>query len=407
MSGKHLYIFLLGLCALLKIKMIGTIAIAELVILATYFVVPSSLTSVKNNKYVFNLIALGLLWGVGVIISDVYNDTDSVDALKGLFNVLLLISIVPGVYWAVKDSPKSILVFWFGAGLSAIINFAFFAEIENVEDEDVWMVYALYVLVIAIAGYLYYKGYLYYSCIISEAFSVWSLFHFSRNIFLCVTIANIIILYIEKLQANSVIDMISTFRNKILLLIVSIFIGGVLVDTIYEYGAQSGYMGERVYDKYMMQKQSNMGLASGRMDFIIAADLIKESPIVGYGSYAKDKTGLLYKYYSMDEYVDMMFRAERESQLPAHSYVLGAWLNSGVLGLFFFIYVLYYMTRSILRGTIMYERRFIALQILLTMYYFWDILFSPFQNRTNFLMYIIPIIILNTEYKIKVKPKDE
>jgi O-antigen ligase len=356
---------------------------------------------------VFNLIALGLLWGVGVIISDVYNDTDSVDALKGLFNVLLLISIVPGVYWAVKDSPKSILVFWFGAGLSAIINFAFFAEIENVEDEDVWMVYALYVLVIAIAGYLYYKGYLYYSCIISEAFSVWSLFHFSRNIFLCVTIANIIILYIEKLQANSVIDMISTFRNKILLLIVSIFIGGVLVDTIYEYGAQSGYMGERVYDKYMMQKQSNMGLASGRMDFIIAADLIKESPIVGYGSYAKDKTGLLYKYYAMDEYVDMMFRAERESQLPAHSYVLGAWLNSGVLGLFFFIYVLYYMTRSILRGTIMYERRFIALQILLTMYYFWDILFSPFQNRTNFLMYIIPIIILNTEYKIKVKPKDE
>lgn len=380
----------------------GTFALGEILLLLSYLYIPINV--VKESKSIRKFMWFGVAWLIGVIISDTVNETPTVNSIKGMFNVILLLSITPGVFWCIRNNHKAILFYWLGTGASDLISFYFLRSFDSDFEYNVWRVYAYFPVFISIGGYLYYKNHRKAGILLTQSFALWTLFNQSRLIFLTVTLANSILVYSNKLKADKQKSVVCKFRAHSLRLIVLILLSFTVVDGIYEKGANDGYFGESVREKYLMQKNTNMGLASGRHDFFMSAALVFQNPVLGYGSYAEDKNGFREDFlwrHGMDLSV-----SQDSNMLPGHSYLLGAWVYAGLLGALFFIFVLKIVFKTLKYGNFLYDTRMSAMYLYVTILYVWNILFSPFADRMNFLFIVITLIVLE-DYRIKNKKKHD
>ncbi len=393
---KDLFVFVLGLLALVKVRFVGTFAIAELVAFAMLPFINWS--KFKENQQTKTLFKLAFLWLVGVVVSDMYNGSSSVDSLKGAFNVVFLIALIPFAYWMLNDNPKRLLYFWGGNAISSLYSFYYLQKFETEFDRGVWQTYAWYQLSLFIGGYLYFVGRKKLAYLAIGSYGVWALFHNSRSIILTSTVSVVLLLFIDYVRKDTFEKTLYFYLKKLKYAVVAILIGIAGVTFFYSDLAESGALGERAYEKYMMQKDNKIGLASGRADALISWELIKEHPIVGYGSYAKDKYGYAEKYLDTHKYNYVKNTDESDEYLPGHSYILGSWVYAGILSLPFWLYVLWQIIVLIRKGNILKSKRMLGMVSLLTMLYLWNILFSPFSDRLQFLVFILIIVFLNSEY---------
>lgn len=392
-QNKNWIVFIIGLLSCIQIRVIGTFSIAEVIsLLALPFVGLSCL----RNKQIATFMAMLVVWLLGVIISDIWNGTPQIDAIKGSFNVILFITIIPFIYWSLKDNIYRILYYAAGYGISGVLQWRFFISTgDNEYYAQVWLSYCLIGLIVYIGYYLYSIGRKIAAYIVMEGFAFWTLFNESRHLFLMISLGIVILLIIGDVKENNwQIKQRKLIRNIIPLSIVLgvAFLG---VTETYTILASEGHLGERAQRKYEIQHSSKMGLASGRQDFILAIHTIAANPIFGYGSYAKDKYGLNFRLLRQIEskhYAQLLYSSTYQEMLHGHSYILGAWVYSGILGALFWIYVLGIIFK--------FARKYLLCYPTLTCYFvisislmMWDILFSPFANRLNFAYFIIPMII--------------
>ena len=395
LTTKDLFVFIIGLLSMIKMRFLGTFAVSEILIFASYFFI-SKPFAFRKDKNIVRLMVLSFVWLLGVVVADLYNNTDTEDFLKGFFNVVFIIALIPFVYWAVYDKPQRMMMYWLGVGISCVLGFYFQRMSELTEyDASVWLVYAYYPLFIAIAGWLYYKGRRILGCIVIEAFSVWSLWNMSRNIFLCMTFAVALILLIGEVNKTNVAAKYRAFRKRMPITLLSFVIVGLGIFTSYEYLAKNKYLGEYAYRKYIIQKNSEQGLASGRADFFESVALVYKNPIMGYGSYAKDQKKII-NPYATDE--GATIKVGERMMLHGHSYLMGAWVYSGILGFIFWAVMIIYTLRFLYRG-VFFEPSLIGINVMLAFLMLWNMLFSPFADRLNFLFFII-IVILQT-YRVQ------
>lgn len=147
---------------------------------------------------------------------------------------------------------------------------------------------------------------------------------------------------------------------------------------LYGYTAASGLLGETAQDKFEQQTRSPLGLLGGRAEILASSQAVIDSPILGHGSWAKDPY-----------YVDLMDQRKAELGLstiglprelgliPTHSHILGAWVEAGVLGAIFWLYMLRLTLRALVT-VIRQSPADIGLLSFLLISFLWDLLFSPF-----------------------------
>lgn len=399
---KNWLVFIIGLLSCIQIRVIGTFSIAEVLsLLALPFVGLSCL----RNKQVTIFIIMQFVWLFGVIISDIWNETPSEDALKGTFNVVLFIFITPFIYWSLKDDIKRILYYAAGYGISGVLKWRFF--VATGEDEyyaQVWLSYCLLGLFCFIGYYLYSKGYKKTSYLILECFAIWTLFNESRHLFLMISMGVVILIIIGNVSRKNWIVKQHKLVHNIIPIGIVVAVTFFAVTKTYTYLASTGHLGERAKYKYELQSSAKMGLVSGRNDFVLSLHTIASNPIFGYGSYAKDKYGLNYEIMQRVEsksYAKILYSYTYQEMLHGHSYILGAWVYSGILGGIFWLYVLWVIFIFIRRYLLCYPSLicYFSISICLML---WDILFSPFSNRLNFAYFIMPmLIILNNHGPIR------
>ncbi|MGI9417388.1 MAG: hypothetical protein ACR2RA_06065 [Geminicoccaceae bacterium] len=161
---------------------------------------------------------------------------------------------------------------------------------------------------------------------------------------------------------------------------------------LYGFAAESGMLGERSRAKY--ETQSALGdlgiLLGGRSESLVTVQAIKDSPLIGHGSWAKDRHYadlrqlMLYRLGFVNRFI------EPETDLiPTHSHLLGSWVEAGVGGALFWVGILG-MIVAALRRLYASDDPLRPYLVFLMLLFVWDILFSPFgaQRRlTNgFLM---------------------
>ena len=170
--------------------------------------------------------------------------------------------------------------------------------------------------------------------------------------------------------------------KPILLLVLA---GGAafLASETIKFAAKKGFFDEDVADKFQSQSQGKLGvLFGGRPETLVALQAIRDSPIIGHGSFAADqryldlKADLMYEngYSESDQSDDVVGNA-----IPTHSHLTMAWVESGILGGILWIYILVLVIRAILRITTV-RPPLSPLYCYLLVNFIWDIFYSPFGS---------------------------
>lgn len=398
LDGKDKFTLLLGLLVVVKIRILGTFSVSEFLLMAMY--VTSTISQWRANKHCTRMMFYAALWLLGTIISNFINHTDTVDALKGAFFIIMFMLLIPPVYSLLHDKPERVLLYFIGNGISSLYG-QYFAATESIRESlssDVYRFYAYAAFVSAIAYFFYYKGKKTLGIMLKEGIAIITLFHASRNYFLTTTIATLLLFVSDKTKGKDVLK-VSAFKKKIPAILIVGMLGALMVDVIYENLAENGVLGQEAYDKYIKQSQTGNIVQGGRVSTFMGVELIMMKPIVGWGSYAKDTWGFKSSYYmrhNMEDDSDPYNTPE----LPAHSYIVGAWMQNGILGGVFWIFVLILLWKIFKSGCLLYEPRIYGMMMFLFVGFLWDYAFSPFGDRLYFLFIMLPMIVIYRNYQM-------
>lgn len=405
---KDYLLLFIGLVGSIQVRIIGTFYIAELIAIASLLFIP--IWDFWESKMIRKMFFLLILWLFGALFSDAWNDSPIESTIKGAFNILLLIAQIPFVYWVLKDKPSRWIFYASGAAVSYVVNFYLFREgmYETEYDRAVWELYAWSPFFIASACVLYYIGCERIGLFTLLGWSFYTLFNNSRNIFLTQVIAIVIVYLLSKVNYSSLFEQVLYYKQRIvrLFLVLAIVLFGI--DNTYETLASEGYLGDRAYDKYMIQKYSNIGVASGRGDFILATVFVIHNPIIGYGSYAIDKYDDANKYkveYGITSPSKNTYENDYASMaIPCHSHLMGTWVWHGFLAAVWWIYFMFIIWRFFRSGAILLDRRMLLMSVSFIMSMLWDVLFSPMGARMGYayMAIYLSLIYENFEYKQEI-----
>lgn len=387
-------VLLLGFLVTIKIRIVGMFSGAELILMAMLLFKNNSYY--KNNRYVKKLRVFAILWMIGTIASNIYNHVAQLDFIKGVFFLVVLILIIPPIYKLLYEKPERIALFFLGYGFGQVLAPYTTSEADLAEalGADVYVFYGILAAVAGVSYYLYLKGFHRLAIILRYGIAVVGLFNMARNPFLTGTIAFFLMWLMRKESKEAQVAMTS-FKKKIPKFFLFAVIAMLAADSIYEPLAANGTLGDEAQEKYYKQKlNGGNALEGGRAETFMGIQLIKENPIWGYGSYAKDKGDVFHMRYAAEHKTEYRWSGDWDRYLPGHSHIVGAWVQNGILGGLFWLYVLFMCWKVFSSGSIMCEPRLLCLLMFQSCAFLWDLCFSPFGDRTFTMFFVITLFII-------------
>lgn len=401
MDGYDKLSLILGFTLVIKVRVIGVFSIAEFILM--FMFIFKKISSFKQNKYVKSLFVWAILWMVGTIISNFHNNIETLDFVKGVFFLVVLIMVIPPIYVVLKDKPERMVLFYLGNGFGQLIAPYVARDEETAEalSQGVYLYYSLAFLVSYYGYYLYFKG--------KHSLGMWmcysaafaGLFNMARNPFLTGTIALALLLLLNKYAREKSLNVANYFKKNVPFYLLLAMLGIGVADSIYEPLAANGMLGAEAQEKYFRQKMvGGNALEGGRSETFMGIQLIKDNPIWGYGSYAKDKGDVFHMRYAAERNIDYIWTGTDDRYLPGHSHIVGAWVQNGIFGGLFWIYVIWVMWLAFKSGCILCESRLLCLLMFQLCAFMWNVLFSPFGDRV-FTMFLIIGVFTIFDYEQK------
>lgn len=400
---KDRIVFFVGCFSTFYVSILGRVYVGELIIFLLYLF-KSSIRGVQMPPYLKKINKLLWLWLFSAIGTDIIRHTPTIDVIKGAVSILFLIALLPFVYWALRDKVERWYYFVIGTIISSQLTYYFLTATTEFGSQEIWKVYSFVPLFTGLAGWLFMKGRTYWSYLVFILFGLWTLYNGSRNVFLTCSITVVVLYYISKCKSGDLLKDISIYRRRIGGLFLSLILALFAIDFSYAYLASNGYLGSKAYEKYMTQSNSKHGIASGRLEAIMAATLISESPIVGYGSYAKDHTNFVYNFYRKNGYEIKPGRFDFdensiENMLPRHSRIFGLWMWHGIGSGIFWIFILFLFYKVLKNGCLLLYPHLIGFSIFTLFTEIFDTLFSPMSVRLVPLFFWVFLLMVFNKYK--------
>ena len=232
-------------------------------------------------------------------------------------------------------------------------------------------------------------------------FALFSLIQGSRSEFLLNFIISGLLFYIL-INTASIEEISPTwhqkFRNILPKFILLVFTMLFITANLYEYSVKNGYLSDDESYKYYMQKNTKIGLFSGRGELIASFLAIKDSPILGHGSFAKDSNAYGYKASVLigDDFNSESYFLENrnENYIPTHSHLWQAWVYNGVFGAIFWLFILIGILGVFFKNYIFFYPQYLAFTLCSFFGMTWNILFSPFSQKPLLATSIVFFVIL-------------
>ncbi len=392
-----------------QIRIVGALGITEAVCIAISPIVFAKMWPKIKAVGGQRIILFMFLWFFSAVCTDIYRESSWRDALRGIFVLPFLFSAFVVTFSLLWDDLVRLRWIALGIVLSAFVSmYAFPAQSlaawaqkygQSVQEAINFKTFYAKLLILAISWFsiVLYKRRPVFVVLIQLAVSGVCLFLGNRSGFL--------ILFLSAagiwIAANRVRVLQAIQRNIFVLATVT----AVLVFAgleLYSAAASAGMLGKSELQKFERQTDSSIGLLESRSHFIAAMFAIADSPILGHGSWAMDRN-----YYGakMYEFLGDSTEQRRYSRqnwqkglwIPTHSHLWQAWVWHGVLGAVFWISILLLMLRYV-RDAIHLCRPLIGYNILVFLFTFWHLFFSPFSDRIRWGM-IICVALLSVAEK--------
>jgi hypothetical protein len=377
-------IFLIGFAGAYSVNLVGALPGNEILLLP---LLPLALLAKGSRAFKREYLwfyLLTLAWLLGTIVADLYTGTAPGDRLKGIARVVFFALDFMLLAILMNNKPRRMVIF----ALSIVAVMLVFARGFAGDFLTEWkfgISTAATLLALWACSY-YYERKRYRNCIIIYLILVVLNLKFAFRsqmvVDLVAAVLTIPIFDRHPMPAGSRSSNAGKILKPILLLALA---GGAafLASETIKFAAKRGFFDEEVAEKFQSQSQGKLGvLFGGRPETLVAIQAIRDSPIIGHGSFAADqryldlKADLMYEngYSDTDESEDLIGHG-----IPTHSHLTMAWVESGILGGVLWIYILVLVIRAILRITIV-RPPLSPLYCYLLVNFVWDILYSPFGS---------------------------
>ena len=377
-----LILFIAPLTQAVEVSLVGRLMLTEII-----FLIALPFVLIKYGNAVFSrlpltFLVLGLAWFASAVITDIIREIEFEDWVRGWVRISFILVSFSVIYLLVNLDVRRLCIFYAGNSIGLLISVGFFPSMPA--EIDPWKFgigFALNCLLVSAATFWGRRGLGRVAYFSVPMVAMVSLLLNARSAFA---------LSIAAWVASLIFGVKSGVRRKIS--VGSVFALGaaacVLLAIIvgsYNYMAASGALGEEAQKKNEFQAQSDLGLLlGGRSEALVSIQAIMDSPLIGHGSWAKN-----IDYAYMLQIIRMQAGAffgstELASELiPSHSYLMGSWVEAGLMGGVLWIWVLVLCARAMLA---MYRAPSIAtpLATFVVLALMWDIPFSPLGASARF-----------------------
>ncbi len=377
-------IFLLGVAGAFSVNLVGALPGNEILLfpLLPLLLLAKGSRAFKREYLWFYVLTLA--WLLGTIVADLYVGIGLPFRMKGIARVVFFGLDFMALAILMNNKTRRMIIF----ALSIVAVMLVFSRDFQGDFLTEWKFgISSSVTLLALLGCSYYYARKKYrNCIIIYlvlvVLNLKFAFRSQMVVDLVAAVLTIPIFDRHGLPAGFRSSNMAKILKPILLLVLA---GGAafLASETIKFAAKKGFFDEDVADKFQSQSQGKLGvLFGGRPETLVALQAIRDSPIIGHGSFAADqryldlKADLMYEngYSDSDQSDDADGNA-----IPTHSHLTMAWVESGILGGVLWIYILVLVIRAILRITTI-RPPLSPLYCYLLVNFVWDILYSPFGS---------------------------
>jgi len=424
-TSSVLILFLLGLFSQTQIRFIGSIGISEFfMFLAAPVVYFMDMASLKRHGFM-PMLTLALLAFVGCMLSCWHNETPFQLTLRGLATTYAMFALPVVYHHFFKDDLVNCTGFkWYfvGAAISGIITiWGLHSGVEmsisersggDIASAELFFMRHFGGCFVLPLTTFYMICPTWIAVIIYCVPTVHAIVSTSsgRSAVLVLGITLFMLIYVNRKRKR----MWGLYRKLwMVALVFVISIGTVMYG--YKYAAKHGYLNESAQKKYEGQAKGRSALSllmNGRGEFFIGLMAASQNPFWGYGPWPIDQENVyenyLYKYGDEEairwhnDYLEFQRRAGVNfvRLIPAHSFIVGHWVYYGLLGLPFWIYVLYKMVQvfKFLWAVPAWFGYFAAN----LGSYLWAIFFSPLSGRVDVCLFLTMLLLVIAAGKGKV-----
>lgn len=181
---------------------------------------------------------------------------------------------------------------------------------------------------------------------------------------------------------------------------------GLGVMQVYAWSAERGDLGQEAKAKFDGQTGTDLAfLLAGRSESLISTRAILDSPIIGHGSWARNRDYVTaYQALLRQHGVRALENRDKYGDvIPSHSYILGTWVEAGILAGAFWIWCLALIGRCIFLIA-KNEASYSPLSIYVIYNLTWNILFSPFGTTDKTVVAGYVIFMVATLYSMQSSP---
>ena len=319
-------------------------------------------------------------WLLGTIVADLYFSIPLTNRFKGIARVVFFALNFATLAIMVNDKARRMVIF----ALSLAVVMAKMGLSFRGEYALVWKFGGSGAVAIAalLVSSHYYSQRRYGICtLISVGLAGLNLYYGFRSQLVVHLVAGVLILPLFDNARMRPGARQSRWRIVVLLALA----GGAAYasNAAIRYGSELGLFDESLQAKFQTQAQGDYGvLVGGRPETLVAIRAIRDSPILGHGSYPVDpkyfalKQDIQYEhgYSDSDASEDVV-----DPVIPTHSHLTMAWVESGILGGICWIYIFILVFRAVLQlGAA--RPPMAPLYSFLLVWFLWDILYSPFGS---------------------------
>lgn len=383
-SGRAAYAIFLMLLLPVRVQVVGQLFLTEVLLLATLpWLLYGRLGELDSR--VRRLIALLGLWLIAAVASDVVLQTELSDLARGWARIAFTGTTLVSLALLVRSCREAaLLLAAYGAG--SVLSYV--AAPNEYAAADPWKFgYGLGLTVVAVALCALRPGRSAGTVVLGGLGGLHLLQGYRSMAMICVIAAGLLVVAASSHRPQG-LGRLAGRPVAALALLVVVVIG---MSQLYATAASSGRLGQDQQAKYQQQARGSVGVAlAARPEAVFATYAILDRPWLGHGSWAKrtrqvDSQAQAFLARQGTVYVRSGAGVDQLDLMPAHSHVLNAWVENGVLALPFWLAVMALAGRSLLK-VLAGKVAGAPLVTFLSVNLLWDVLFSPYGAERKILL---------------------
>jgi hypothetical protein len=323
-------------------------------------------------------VVLGSLWLDGQVATDIFRATPLHDIARGWAKIAFTIANFAALYLIFENRARRFVLFGYGFAVGLVLHFL--VNPGPFATADHWKFgygYSFTLIFVLLASTRFAARWRFARSGLLAGAGGLNLLHDYRSLAgVCVLAA--VYSATAEFRGREHTRSPIRFSARRAVALAALFIAvGLSFVSVYGHLASAGALGASASQKYAAQASGSFGmLTRGRPEILVSSRAVLDSPLLGHGSWAKDP-----KYLELQIGAGVQPSPSTLSQglIPTHSYLMGAWVEAGLLGTPIWVWTLF-LVAGVLARLYRCDGQLVPLTAFAAFALGWNVLFSPYGS---------------------------